>query len=525
MKKTITLIILGISFQLSVKSQVFTPAHKINVYFNSPVDTTVAVGPKAIALLNSTAGDTMIAYINRAKYTLDFCYFDFTQDSAWFEEGYIPPISRAITAAYNRGVKIRFISNNIDSASGFCNAFTPNYGLDSIPAAIPKINRPASATAVMHNKFIVIDGRSSNPNDPIVWGGSMNIEPGQIAYDLNNIVIIQDSGIAHAYLGEFNQIWGDTVEGGPSVVANQKWGSAKKFIGNHHFLVGTNKIPVEVYFSPEDSAGNPNYGTNYRILSTMSKAKSEIDVAMYAFSYAVNSDSMIAKYNKGIFVSCVIDGGYSGDAPYAQLSNAIGADVQLYNEGTKTNPTCKNIVPQLLMHNKYMIVDPCNWNHTWGAQPIVETGSHNWSSAANTVNDENIMIIHDSAITNLFYQAYVATFKNAQVSQGASTFVGLQAPCYPIDAGVNELPQTVAAGINLYPNPANTQLNVSVNNMKGETVSYQVYNLMGQTVLSGLFKTEGINNLDISSLTEGVYMLTVQNGTSHYSKKFSCIKH
>ena len=513
MKKTFTLIALAIFFQLSVKAQVFNPKTDINVYFNTPVDNSVAHGTNAIYLPNSTIGDTMIAYINRAKYSLDFCYFDYTEDSAWFEEGYVPPIHTAITNAYKRGVKIRWISNNIDSALGYCSAFTPNYSLDSIPAGIPKINSPSSSYAVMHNKFIIIDGKSSNPKDPIVWGGSMNLQAGQLSYDINNVMIIQDSGVAHAYTTEFNQIWGDTVLGGPSNVSKQKWGSAKKDLSLHHFLVGTNKIPVEAYFSPENN-------DNSKILATMTAATSEIDVCMYAFSYALDADTMLAAHKRGIYVSCIIDGGYSADSPYTSLKPVLDSLMQLYPEGTKTSPRCKTTVPIRLCHSKYMITDPCYWANP-NSHPTVETGSHNWSKGANTSNDENFFIVHDSTIANIYYQNYVATFRNAQLANGITKPTSLR-QC-PITTGANEINEKTGA-INVYPNPANNQLSISFTNIQGKETPYLVYNVMGQIVLNGTLKTDAFDKIDISSLPAGLYMLAVQDGNTRYTKKFTCIK-
>src|SRR4029077_8611333 len=108
--------------------------------------------------------------------------------------------------AYNRGVKIRWICNSIDSSKGFNNAITPNYGLALINKNIPLLQSPSGGSyGIMHNKFVIIDGRSSNPDAPILWTGSMNWEPGQIDKDMHNIIIIQDSAVAHAYLTEFNQ--------------------------------------------------------------------------------------------------------------------------------------------------------------------------------------------------------------------------------------------------------------------------------------------------------------------------------
>jgi hypothetical protein len=168
-----------------------------------------------------------------------------------------------------------------------------------------------------------------------------------------------------------------------------------------------------------------------------------------------------------------------------------------------------------------MITDPCYWANP-NSHPAVETGSHNWSSAANTVNDENFFIVHDSTIANLYYQNYVATFRDAQLANGITNPTKL-IQCPVLAEGVNEL-QATTAGINVYPNPANDELNVSFTNIPGKETSYLVYNLMGQQVLNGTLKTTTLDKIDISSLPSGVYMLAVQIGNTRYSKKFSCIK-
>ncbi|MEI6455702.1 MAG: T9SS type A sorting domain-containing protein, partial [bacterium] len=45
--------------------------------------------------------------------------------------------------------------------------------------------------------------------------------------------------------------------------------------------------------------------------------------------------------------------------------------------------------------------------------PFVWTGSHNWSDAANTVNDENTIVIHDATVANLYYQEFKKRFDMA----------------------------------------------------------------------------------------------------------------
>src|SRR5204862_4889516 len=65
-----------------------------------------------------------------------------------------------------------------------------------------------------------------------------------------------------------------------------------------------------------------------------------------------------------------------------------------------------------LLHHKYLIGDEDN-----PANSFVVTGSHNWSNAANTVNDENTLIIHDEAIANLYLQEFAARYHEAGGSQ------------------------------------------------------------------------------------------------------------
>lgn len=47
------------------------------------------------------------------------------------------------------------------------------------------------------------------------------------------------------------------------------------------------------------------------------------------------------------------------------------------------------------------------------SDPIVITGSHNWSSSAENVSDENTLIIHNARVANLYLQEFMARYKEA----------------------------------------------------------------------------------------------------------------
>ena len=61
------------------------------------------------------------------------------------------------------------------------------------------------------------------------------------------------------------------------------------------------------------------------------------------------------------------------------------------------------------MHHKFMVVD----NFDTSSDPLVLLGSHNWSSAAQTKNDENTLIVHDANIVNQYYQSFAYLYLQA----------------------------------------------------------------------------------------------------------------
>jgi hypothetical protein len=477
-------IALALLFYMGATAQLFGPNHHIIIYSTHPVDTTVARPHNNATALVRSSGDTIIAYINRAKYSIDIAVFDFVEDSTWFEGGYVPPIHKAINNAYARGVKIRYIYN--DSVGGY----TPNTGLDSINPYIHTLPNP-SYSGIMHNKFFVIDGRSSNPNDPIVWTGCMNWEPGQIDKDINNLVIFQDSALAHCYLTEFNQMWGDTVEGGAPDTVTSLFGYKKKDIMLHNFYVDGHRI--EAWFSPEDTVSN-------HIVETEGLAKSEIDFEEYEYTYEPDADPLVTAYNHGITLRGIVDQSSLGYSPYTTLSNYMGANLQIYAglPGYDYNSIC---------HSKYMIVDPCDYS----ADPMVLTGSHNWSESANFDNNENTIIIHDSSVANQFYQAFHADF--LIVTGGTN----LTQACISYPLGISKA--TNIDMVTYYPNPATNTLKVTLN-IPGNNVQYTIYGISGQAVLCGKLNAIYVNTIDINTLSSGMYLLRVQNNNEEFTAKF-----
>ena len=167
----------------------------MKVYFNTAVDHSYSTGVNAI-VLPSAIDDTLIAYINSAKYTIDFTMYNFNNQG-------ISNISTALIAAANRGLRVRVIG---------CGT-TANLGMDELMGtAVNVLVGPSSSgrTGIMHNKFILFDAESADANEPLVWTGSTNLTDGQINLDANNVIIIQDQSLARAYQIEFEEMWGSS---------------------------------------------------------------------------------------------------------------------------------------------------------------------------------------------------------------------------------------------------------------------------------------------------------------------------
>jgi phosphatidylserine/phosphatidylglycerophosphate/cardiolipin synthase-like enzyme len=143
--------------------------------------------------------------------------------------------------------------------------------------------------------------------------------------------------------------------------------------------------------------------------------------------------------------------------------------------------------PAGIFHHKYVIVDQDNA----ASDPLVLTGSHNWSAAANTNNDENTLIIHDQMIANQFFQEFSARWEN----DGNTNCL------------VTSVKPIVSSTISLAPNPANEKLQVTLPRSAGRII--RVLTIDGKVVLSKKASADE-TTINIQALAPGAYLLQVE---------------
>jgi phosphatidylserine/phosphatidylglycerophosphate/cardiolipin synthase-like enzyme len=452
-----------------------TSSGKIRVCFNNPVDTTVATIENA-QFSGVFTNDSIKAYIDKADSTLDIAVYNHSDNM----------IANAINDAYERGVRVRYIT---------CES-TTTAALGTLNSNIPRIERP-EGMGIMHNKFIVIDADVAD--SAWVLSGSTNWTSSQIFDDPNHIIMVQDQSVARTYELEFNEMWGS--DGNEPDDENAKFGSNKTNNTPHHFIVNGNDF--EVYFSPTDN-------TTLNISNALKSADDEIDFALLVFTNNQLGTTIAEEHESGVEVNGIIE----------QI-NTEGSEYDfLVEEGV-------NVISHQgfgdSFHHKYCIVDHDNTD----SDPLVITGSHNWSGAAETNNDENTMIIHDANIANQFFQEFNERMNEIENQvepsfncvgeacidpmDGSGTYSSLVAceyVCSP--ASIHEL---VQGNIQVYPNPNEGKFTIQISSLISTTLKYRISNLQGKIVVENKVNLlKGMNKLEINeNITTGFYFVEMAN--------------
>jgi phosphatidylserine/phosphatidylglycerophosphate/cardiolipin synthase-like enzyme len=289
--------------------------------------------------------------IKSAKTSVDYCAYNTSVTS----------IVNALIDAHSRGVRIRVIAESENT----------NAALDNgLPFQVHYDNKDA----LMHNKFIIVDANSDD-NAHVVTG-SMNFTTNQMKVDPNHLIFIQDKSLAQAYTIEFEEMWGSNTT--IPNRANSKFGEGKEDNTPHIFNIGGKR--VESYFSPTDRTAS-------KIRSKLSTANESINCGLLILTHDLLIEELKYQASIGVDVKVVIDkdNTYDGILP------------ELQSEGIAAFPDQSSTI----FHYKTGVVDAENQL----SDPILITGSHNWTYSADTRNDENTLIIHDAALADLYNRA------------------------------------------------------------------------------------------------------------------------
>jgi len=140
---------------------------------------------------------------------------------------------------------------------------------------------------------------------------------------------------------------------------------------------------TEVYFSLSD---NPQK----EIIENINQAEAFINIAMYIFTDREIAIPLVKARERGVKVRLYLD--------QDQVDYKYSQSRFLVQKGVKTRISSNKYI----MHNKFAIID----------NRILLTGSYNWTFSANNRNDENLMVIDDPEIIEIFQNQFVNLWTN-----------------------------------------------------------------------------------------------------------------
>jgi phosphatidylserine/phosphatidylglycerophosphate/cardiolipin synthase-like enzyme len=212
----------------------------------------------------------------------------------------------------------------------------------------------ADGWGLMHNKFCVIDKTK-------LFTGSMNPTDNGAFKNNNNILFIDSSVLAGNYLAEFEEMWNGAFKKGEMVL-------------NPAIQIGN--IVVENYFCPEDYCAE-------RVKEELMAASESIHFMTFSFTHNGIANVLLLKNLEGVLVKGVFENRGSG-TEYSKFK-VLSYQMDVVKD---KNPNT--------MHHKVFIIDG----------KVVVTGSMNPSKGGDERNDENILIIHDAGIAEMFLEEF-----------------------------------------------------------------------------------------------------------------------
>lgn len=310
------------------------------IYFNDPLAGLPHM--RSLAAQANGLDKALIELIDSATKTLDVAVYTITKQE------FIEALGRAC----GRGVQIRIVTES-ESYREHPEGYKK---LEAFPCVSLKTDAGAPRGKfehLMHHKFFIVDRA-------VVWTSSHNWTQSGISFDANHAVKIADKAIAQAYLQEFEEMF-----------TKERFGKAKPDNNEERFQVGA--IPLELYFTPSDSPE--------RILIDLIKqAKSGIQIAMFAYTHNQIHDALVEARKRGVKIEAIWDFRSWEQCEYSDIDEMLALGVGTLD----ANPG--------LLHHKFAVLDG----------RTVITGSANWSASGMQRNDENVLIIHEPRIAQLF---------------------------------------------------------------------------------------------------------------------------
>jgi hypothetical protein len=265
-------------------------------------------------------------------------------------------------------------------------------------AGIKGICKPQKSRAgIRHNKFIVLIHKEK----PVaVWTGSTNISAGGIFGHSNVGHVIWDKGLSQRYLDYWQLLADPEVARGPLVDENLKVEPTP---------APGSTPPADrmlTLFCPRDAPKTLN--TLHWYADLMGSAK-RILCMTFAFNLDKVFSDVLERAGETLQYA-VFDKNLKKDVEdqINQIGNTVIAAGAKLAEGDMENflgETLTGFNRNQYIHDKFMLVDPL------GDDPIVVTGTANFSGPSQSANDENMVVIRgNTRVADIYFGEFMRIF-------------------------------------------------------------------------------------------------------------------
>lgn len=318
--------------------------------------------------------ERLVGFLAAAQETLEFALYDLRLNETLKGE-----LLRVLQDRARAGVQIRicydgdkpFVPNlaaGQDPAAGGTGAMVASLGFP---------NKRIAGMKLMHDKFIVRDGRA-------VWTGSLNLTNDSFTLMENNVLVIESTAVAASYAEDFEQLW-----------EKENFEETGK--------IATRAVPL-IY------AGQPALGRVMFSPGCGLEIDAEVARRVLAAERRVRICSLLI--NSGTLINALLELLKAGRVPVDGVYDRTQmADVFRQWEAVPSNrwkvPALQEVIARAqlvgkdstpytpsgrhdFMHNKILVIDD-----------TVITGSYNFSRSAQ-FNAENILFIESAALAETY---------------------------------------------------------------------------------------------------------------------------
>ena len=411
------------------------PQHPdIQVFFNQNQSSRYTDPYRKVNRLGDNLEKVMIENINQAKSSLDIAVQEFR----------LPNIANAIVEAKLRGVQVRLILEN---------KYSRAWG-ELTPADVEKLDRReldrfrefqkfadingdgrlsedelerrdglyliksagvdwiddkadgSKGSGLMHHKFMVIDNQ-------VTLFGSANLTMSDIHGDFNNpdtrgnannLLRINSKDLATRFKQEFDLMWGD----GTGKKTDSLFGTNKQSRKIDYLLIGGAQIRIK--FSPEPRSAVREQTGNGLIATAISGSQKSVDMALFVYSDEYISKILEERQRNNVQIRALVEPrfayrDYSATLDMWSLQSTQDCKSEKSSAWKQSIKTVgvPNLVSGDTLHHKFAILD----------RNTVITGSHNWSNAANYINDEVLVVIQNEIVASHYQREYERLYKGA----------------------------------------------------------------------------------------------------------------